>query len=144
MTDNTRKRLFRVLTDLHHGGHAVSGETSLPVRDAALDAAAPSEATPLAEVAADATPSTLDQISTPFGYLFPDLAATYPAGHLPFEPSAAVVAALKALGSAMVDAPAEGDPNSCSARLHLLGTVRRPRCHREHRPDRSVSSRPIR
>lgn len=92
------KRLSRVLSDLHHGSRAVAGPE-------AGDAAA------LAEVIQDAAPP-LEAISTPFGYLFGDLVDGYPAGHLPVEPASTVVAGLKALGSAMVDAPPDGDPNS--------------------------------
>jgi hypothetical protein len=42
---------------------------------------------------------------TPFGYLFHDLAARFPAGHLPGDP-AQVTAALEALGEALAEAPA--------------------------------------
>jgi hypothetical protein len=48
------------------------------------------------------------QASTPFGYMFDDLRGIYPAAHLPDQQAAAVVASLKALGTAMVEQP--GDP----------------------------------
>ena len=116
MADTIRKRLIRVLTDLHHGGHAVSGEAASPPVafrvDAVSEGTQPAAPPRLAEVIRDASPPSLDEISTPFGYLFTGLEASYPVGHLPVEPAAAVVAALKALGSAMVDAPPDGEPNS--------------------------------
>jgi hypothetical protein len=105
MAHPTPKRLSRVLTDLHHGGRAVAG-AGPAVADAATN-----DKTPLERVVESATP-TLEEISTPFGYLFDDLKNDYPDAHLPVEPASTVVAGLKALGSAMVDAPPDGDPNS--------------------------------
>jgi hypothetical protein len=105
MADNTRKRLSRVLTDLHHGGHAVSttdqASEAVPAEDPSLEA-----------VIQETASVSLDEISTPFDYLFGDLKDDYPDAHLPVEPASGVVAALKALGSAMVDAPADEEPNS--------------------------------
>jgi hypothetical protein len=115
MADTTRKRLVRVLTDLHHGAHPVGGVAGSPpvaVRADAAEATQRADAPRLAEVIRDAAPPPLDEISTPFGYLFTGLATSYPNGHLPVESAAAVVAALKALGSAMVDAPPDEEPNS--------------------------------
>ena len=100
------KRLARVLTNLHHGGHAVAGETPPAARSRAFDKAA------VEEVVQDDSPPPIEAISTPFGYLFDDLRTDYPAAHLAVEPASTVVAGLKALGSAMVDAPPDGDPNS--------------------------------
>jgi hypothetical protein len=99
-------KLVRVLTDLHHGGHAVGGE----VPTDALRRTA--ETTAVGEVIRDSAPPPIEEITTPFGYLFDDLKTDYPAAHLPVEPASAVVAGLKALGSAMVDAPSDGEPNS--------------------------------
>jgi hypothetical protein len=49
--------------------------------------------------------------TTPFDYLFEGLAAAFPDGHLPNSDPAAVVAALEALGAAMVeDPPLAADP----------------------------------
>ena len=101
MPDNTSKRLSRVLTDLHHGGQAVSADEKAPTVS--------SEASILEEVIQDVSPAPLEEISTPFGYLFPALVDAYPAEHLPVEPASTVVAALKALGSAMVDAPTDAE-----------------------------------
>ena len=101
------KRLARVLTNLHHGGHAIGGETSPATRSASLDGTAIEEVVPDAAAA-----QAVEEISTPFGYLFDGLKTSYPAGHLPVEPASTVVAGLKALGSAMVDAPPDGVPNS--------------------------------
>ena len=51
----------------------------------------------------------LAEVSTPFDYLFDDLAAQFPAQHLPGEP-AAVTAALKRLGEALAEpAPPRGE-----------------------------------
>ena len=106
MADTAPERLIRVLTNLHHGGRAVS-RAALPA-GAALRA----EGAPLDAVIQEVAPASLEEISTPFGYLFGDLADGYPEAHLPVEPASTVVAGLKALGSAMVDAPPDGDPNS--------------------------------
>jgi hypothetical protein len=103
----TPKKLARVLTNLHHGGHAIGGETPPATRSASLDGTAIEEVVPDAAAA-----QPVEEISTPFGYLFDGLKTSYPAGHLPVEPASTVVAGLKALGSAMVDAPADGLPNS--------------------------------
>ena len=102
---DTTKRLSRVLTDLHHGGRAVAGA------DPGVADAATNDKVALNYVVENPEPP-LEEISTPFNYLFGDLKDAYPDNHLPVEPSSAVVTALKALGSAMVDAPPDGDPNS--------------------------------
>jgi hypothetical protein len=101
------KRLARVLTNLHHGGHAIGGETPPATGSASLDGTAIEEVVPDAAAA-----QPVEEISTPFGYLFDGLKTSYPAGHLPVEPASTVVAGLKALGSAMVDAPPDDLPNS--------------------------------
>src|SRR5947199_3484133 len=102
MPDNTGKHLSRVLTDLHHGGHVVGAEAPRTTAETSV----------LEDVAEQASPACLDDVTTPFDHLFGDLKPHYPAGHLPVEPAGEVVAALTALGSAMVDAPADGEPNS--------------------------------
>ena len=82
------KRLSRVLTDLHHGGRAVES----PDADPAAVAEA-GDASTLAEVIRDASPPPLEDISTPFGYLFVDLQDALP-GRAPADrtaPSAVVV-----------------------------------------------------
>jgi hypothetical protein len=107
---DTPKRLSRVLTNLHHGGRAVGDPETEP---AAVPTAG--DETALADVVEDASAASLEEISTPFGYLFEGLKKTYPAAHLPIEPASSVVAGLKALGSAMVDAPPDGGPNSAIA-----------------------------
>ncbi len=99
------EKLVRVLTDLRHGGHAVSGGEPVAARRTAATAR-------VEDVVRDGAPPPIEEISTPFGYLFADLRTAYPVPHLPVEPASAVVAGLKALGSAMVDAPADGEPNS--------------------------------
>ncbi len=91
----------RVLSDLRHGGHALSADlykAALPVSDA-LDSVSRID-----EVVDDPTVSAAtDEATTPFGYLFVDLQDGYPAFHLPTAAPSAVVVGLKALGAAMVD-----------------------------------------
>ncbi|WP_433290161.1 peroxidase family protein [Pseudonocardia sp. CA-142604] len=86
--------LPRVLTNLSHGGHVAGDDVNKvdPNRD-------PDDSMRWARVRAT---------STPFGYMFDKLRGVYPAAHLPVEPSAGVVASLKALGTAMAEQP--GDP----------------------------------
>ena len=91
-------RLPRVLTDVHHGGHVIADQ--VPAVDPDCRSA---DGMRWAEV---------EERSTPFGYMFKRLQGRYPGAHLPVEPAAAVVASLKALGSAMVDQrsdPADAD-----------------------------------
>jgi hypothetical protein len=56
------------------------------------------------------------EVSSPFDYLFADLATAFPAHHLPDSDPAAVTAALKRLGEAMIEAggadPLDPDGNS--------------------------------
>src|SRR6476660_4938347 len=106
MADPAPERLIRVLTNLHHGGRAVSRP------ETPAGAARTAEAAPLDAVIQEAAPTSLEEISTPFDYLFGELKDEYPAAHLPVEPASTVVAGLKALGSAMVDAPPDAEPNS--------------------------------
>jgi len=90
-------RLPRVLTDVRHGGHVIADQ--VPRVD------------PDCRSADGMRWVEVEERSTPFGYMFTDLQGLYPAAHLPVEPSAAVVASLKALGAAMVEQPpsAAGD-----------------------------------
>ena len=86
----------RVLTSLTHGEHAVIGNGV---------AAAPDQARVAAVV--DVPPTT-----TRFDYMFKALRDFYPGAHLDVDPASTVVAALKALGSAMVEQGAPADGNS--------------------------------
>ena len=79
----------RVLTNLSHGDHVVAED--LPLVTNAGRLAAP-------------TWATVKETSTPFGYLFDDLRGDFPTNHLQGDPEA-VVASLKALGTAMVEQP---------------------------------------
>jgi hypothetical protein len=92
----------KVLTNLSHGGHVAA--------DAVADVAPEADATTWAEVKAT---------STPFGYLFDDLRGVYPAAHLQGDP-AAVVASLKALGTAMVEQ--QGDPAGADSTIPPIYT----------------------
>lgn len=86
----------RVLRNLSHGGHALVDE----LIDEQTDASARGDQVRASTVAGE--PVTTDN-TTPFGYLFADLADTYPARHLTDDTPDGVVAALKALGSAMIE-----------------------------------------
>lgn len=101
MPERTGKALNRTLTNLHHGDHAVP--TATTPRNTVANIAA--ETASLEAVTQNAAPECLDAETTPFDYLFDDLRDHYPDGHLPVDTPSQVVAALKALGSAMVDAP---------------------------------------
>jgi hypothetical protein len=97
----TRDAAGRVLIGITHGGHVLAEESDnaeeLAGSQEGIVAAAPS-------IAEDAS-------TTPFGYLFGDLAAAFPAKHLPNNDPVAMVAALKELGAAMVeDPPPASDP----------------------------------
>ncbi|MGH3679117.1 MAG: peroxidase family protein [Natronosporangium sp.] len=96
----------RVLSGTSHGGHVLVEEE--PSAEAAQLAATQEGITVVDEPVSDA--AFVDG-TTPFGYLFTDLQAQFPDKHLPDDDPAAVVAALKALGSAMVeDPPPPEDP----------------------------------
>lgn len=89
----------RVLGHIRHGGHVLSDEladgSELARQQESITTA------PEAEVAD----------TTPFDFLFADLAAGFPQNHLPNGDPGVVVAALKALGGAMVeDPPPSADP----------------------------------
>jgi hypothetical protein len=113
-------QLTRVLSDLRHGGHALA--ENLFKADPSADRLEGVSLLPRV-VGDEATTEATDAATTPFGYLFVDLEDAYPAAHLPVEPSSAVVIGLKALGSAMVDAPpaVEPDGNSTSRRSTPTG-----------------------
>mgnify|MGYP001287658122 CR=1 FL=1 len=98
--------LPRVLTDLRHGGHVTGDE--LPAVDPTRRRG---DAPRWAQIV---------ETSTPFGYMFDDLRGLFPAAHLPDRPAAAVVASLKALGTAMVEQP--GDPGSADSAIPPIYT----------------------
>jgi Animal haem peroxidase len=100
---NDREPGGRVLKGISHGGHVLTEDSAEAARLAATQ-----ETITLAE-AADVAAAV--EFSTPFDYLFADLAAEFPNRHLPNDDPAAVVAALKILGGAMVeDPPPAADP----------------------------------
>ena len=93
----------RVLTGISHGGHVVAEES----QEAAELAATQEDVTTLEAVTVEED----IEFSTPFDYLLTELADQFPAKHLPNDDPAAVVAALKTLGAAMVeDPPPANDP----------------------------------
>jgi hypothetical protein len=96
---NESKRHARVITNLSHGQHAVA----MHITDPAADTTAVTEA----------TGGISEPITTRFDYMFKTLRDFYPGAHLDVNPASTVVAALKALGSAMVEqgAPTDGDSN---------------------------------
>ena len=97
----------RVLRNLRHGGQVLPDDAPNAEETAdnfesvsVLSSAVPGE---------DLQGLELAEVSTPFDYLFDDLAAQFPAQHLPGEP-AAVTAALKQLGETLAEpAPPRGE-----------------------------------
>lgn len=100
---------IRVLSDLRHGGHALSED----LYKADPMAKSLEGVSPVDDVLGQPQPPDITTISTPFGYMFVNLRDAYPAAHLPQEPPSTVVTALKALGTAMAE-PAPADPASNS------------------------------
>ena len=96
----------RVLRNIRHGGQILSDDA--PNAEPTTEKLA--EVSLLSSVVAERSLEAprLAEVSTPFNYLFDDLAAQFPAQHLPGD-SAAVTAALKKLGAAMAEpAPPSG------------------------------------
>lgn len=93
----------KLLRDLRHGGQVVADDapqakelSAVRERISLLSSVLPGDGT--------------EQVTTPFGYLFNDLAAQFPARHLPGDP-AQVTAALETLGVALAETPApNGNP----------------------------------
>ena len=97
----TRDAAGRVLIGITHGGHVLADDSENAEELAGSQEGIVAAAPDVAE----------DDSTTPFGYLLADLAAAFPAKHLPNSDPPAVVAALKALGAAMVeDPPPAADP----------------------------------
>ena len=97
----------RVLRNIRHGGQILPDDA--PDAERTIDKS--ERAALLSSVVPDQAiePAELAEVSTPFDYLFDDLAAQFPAQHLPGD-SATVTAALKALGEAMAEpAPPQGE-----------------------------------
>jgi hypothetical protein len=94
----------RVLLDLRHGEHVVTDEIAQAQRDAAV----PPSASVSEAVKDPQFHGPIKEISTPFGYMFPELANDFPGAHLSEEPAEQTVRALKALGAAMVEQDPEG------------------------------------
>jgi Animal haem peroxidase len=90
----------RVLTGTSHGGHVLVEER--PSAGAARLAATQESITVVREPVPD---EAFEDSTTPFGYLFTALQEQFPDRHLPNDDPAAVVAALKVLGAAMVEDP---------------------------------------
>ena len=97
----------RVLRNIRHGGQILPDDA--PNAEPTTDKL--EEVSLLSSVVAERSLEAprLAEVSTPFNYLFDDLAAQFPAQHLPGD-SAAVTAALKRLGEAMAEpAPPRGE-----------------------------------
>lgn len=90
----------KVLKDLRHGGQVIADDAPH-----AKEISAIRERISLLGSVVPGGGAQAEQASTPFDYLFHDLAAQFPAGHLPGDP-AQVTAALEALGEALAEAPA--------------------------------------
>ncbi|WP_406129856.1 peroxidase family protein [Streptomyces sp. NBC_00989] len=89
----------RVITNLTHGGHAI-----LDTADNAETTAKTEESLSMrSTVVQESTGVAAHVGTTAFDYLFPDLAEEFPDRHLPDDDVSKVVAALLALGSAMVE-----------------------------------------
>jgi hypothetical protein len=82
-----------VLTNLRHGDHVAGDDVS--------------RVDPTSRAEDSIEWAKVKRTSTPFRYMFDDLQDLYPEAHLPMEPAAAVVASLKALGTAMVEQPGD-------------------------------------
>ena len=89
----------KVLKDLRHGGQVIADDAPH-----AKEISAIRERISLLGSVVPGDGAQAEQVSTPFDYLFHDLAAQFPAGHLPGDP-AQVTAALKGLGEALAEAP---------------------------------------
>jgi Animal haem peroxidase len=93
----------KLLRDMRHGGQVVADDapqakelSAIRERISLLSSVLPGDGT--------------EQATTPFSYLFEDLAAQFPARHLPGDP-AQVTAALETLGVALAETPApNGNP----------------------------------
>jgi hypothetical protein len=94
----TAPDLPRVLTNLRHGDHVAGDDLS--------------RVDPTSRAEDGVEWAKVKRTSTPFRYMFDDLQDLYPEAHLPVEPAAAVVASLKALGTAMVEQPGAATPDS--------------------------------
>jgi hypothetical protein len=97
----------RVLRNIRHGGQILSDDA--PNAEPTTDKL--EEVSLLSSVVAERSLEAprLAEVSTPFNYLFDDLAAQFPAQHLPGD-SAAVTTTLKRLGEAMAEpAPPSGE-----------------------------------
>jgi len=89
----------KVLKDLRHGGQVIADDAPH-----AKEISAIRERISLLGSVVPGDGAQAEQVSTPFDYLFHDLAEQFPVGHLPGDP-AQVTAALKGLGEALAEAP---------------------------------------
>jgi len=93
----------KVLRDLRHGGQIIDDDAPQ-----AKDLSAVRERVSL--LGSVVPGGGAEEATTPFGYLFDDLAAQFPAHHLPGDP-AQVTAALETLGVALAETPGpDGNP----------------------------------
>lgn len=95
MQKSTMQKSGQVLSDIKHGGHVLEDNSAQ-----ASELARTQESITLASEAVDGQVT----FETQFNYLFLEL-TTDPAAHLPADNPATVVAALNALGDAMVEEP---------------------------------------
>lgn len=95
----------KVLKDLRHGGQVIADDAPQ-----AKEISAIRERISLLGSVVPGAGAEAEQASTPFDYLFGDLAAQFPAAHLPGDP-AQVTTALETLGLALAEAPGpDGNP----------------------------------
>jgi hypothetical protein len=102
---------IRVIRNVRHGGHILTDGAP----DAEKDADRFSSMSLLSHVLTGAESKVVSKIDaapegTPFDYLFSDLAAQWPAKHLPNDNPDAVVAALKTLGAALFETQIPNPP----------------------------------
>jgi hypothetical protein len=105
---STRKPTGRVLRGLRHGGEVLP-DGAPGAKEAVGTAEGVSLLSTTLPVTADERGLESVEFSTPFDYLFSDLAAAFPTHHLSGDP-AAVTAALKQLGERLIESPPQGDP----------------------------------
>lgn len=96
----------RILRDLHHGGEVLPDEAKN-----ARELAEARRGVSLASAAVPGVNVESDDVTTPFGYLFESI-KNDPAAHLLADDPAAVVLALKALGSALLEEQPGDDPGN--------------------------------
>lgn len=127
----TQSRPVRALRHLRHGEHLTE---SLPTNGSLIGSVngslngsangSTTEGSRAHDVVPTATITAPTPVGTPFGYLFDDLAAAFPAHHLPATDPDTVRADLKRLGEALFEqAPPQTDPLEVTSGNSTIPTV---------------------